>query len=467
MAEKVYRSGGLTDSEQELAKIADKTFLNLWSYSNLYYKFGSDVSEFCDLFVVCGDFALIFSDKMIEFQKDAPLQIAWNRWYSRAIEKSKTQVVKAIKRLKINPDKIYLDKDCTIPFPLQIPKNIKIHGIVVARGSAEACKTFYGGGSGSLRFSSSCNGTEPFCVGDINPQAEFIHVLDDFTLGVALKELDTITDFVEYLEKKQEAIRKMAFFHASGEEDIISYYLAHTNEYEEHDIVHPEGGAWDQNSALFIEDEIYFEMIENPIYIGKKEENKISYLWDEFINQFTNHLLDGTCLVPEGEEFILSEREIAVRYMALERRTSRRVYGKAIFDVLKNKSYLPSFFRAMLPHPSSKEETGFFFLTVAYREGKFKDYNQYRNVRSNMLYNYGVSILNKNRNLKRVVGIATEPIQNNESAKKERSEDIVFIEYNEWTPEDEEEAQLISHMTGIFQEQTLKVYHIHEDEYPS
>lgn len=360
-----------------------------------------------------------------------------------------------------------MDNKCTIPFPLQIPKNIKIYGIVVARGSAEACEKFYGGGSGSLRFSSSCNGTEPFCVGDINPQGEFIHVLDDFTLGVALRELDMITDFVEYLDKKQEAIRSMAFLQASGEEDIISYYLTHLNEDGEHDIVRPQGGSWDQNSALFIENGIYRQMTENQVYIRKKEENKISYLWDELINQFTQHFLDGTSLVPEGEKFILSEREIAVRYMALERRTSRRAYSKAIFDVLKNKSHLPRFFRGMLPHPSSKEDTGFFFLTVAYPEGKIKNYDQYRRVRSNMLYAYGVNILNKNRNLKRIVGVATEPIQSNESARKGRSEDIVFIEYDKWTPEDEEEAVHLSRMAGIFQEQTLKMYHIHEDEYPS
>jgi hypothetical protein len=48
----IIRSTGLTTSEQYLAKLADKTFLNLWSYPNLYRDVGK---ELCDLLVVCGN----------------------------------------------------------------------------------------------------------------------------------------------------------------------------------------------------------------------------------------------------------------------------------------------------------------------------------------------------------------------------------------------------------------------------
>jgi hypothetical protein len=59
----IKRGLGTTPSEKYLAAIADKTFLNLWSYPNLYAdrKQGGkgDGKELCDLLVVCGDDVLI------------------------------------------------------------------------------------------------------------------------------------------------------------------------------------------------------------------------------------------------------------------------------------------------------------------------------------------------------------------------------------------------------------------------
>jgi hypothetical protein len=70
---KIVRGSGTTPSEKYLAKLADKTFLNLWSYPNLFIdkmEGGTSVGkELCDLLVVCGDDIIIFSDKSIEWQK--------------------------------------------------------------------------------------------------------------------------------------------------------------------------------------------------------------------------------------------------------------------------------------------------------------------------------------------------------------------------------------------------------------
>jgi len=56
---KIKRGAGITPSEQYLVGLANRTFLNLWSYPNLYVdrKTGGkgDGKELCDLLVVCGD----------------------------------------------------------------------------------------------------------------------------------------------------------------------------------------------------------------------------------------------------------------------------------------------------------------------------------------------------------------------------------------------------------------------------
>ena len=57
----------------------------------------------------------------------------------------------------------------------------------------------------------------PFAVGIINPAKGYIHVFDDVTLNIVLSELDTITDFVKYLRKKEGLIASGKLAFAAGE----------------------------------------------------------------------------------------------------------------------------------------------------------------------------------------------------------------------------------------------------------
>ena len=90
VAAAVHRSRGSTASERVLADLGDQAFLNLWSYPNLFYdkkKGGKgDGKELCDMLAVCGDDVIIFSDKHIKYQGDKPVQIAWPRFYRKAIK---------------------------------------------------------------------------------------------------------------------------------------------------------------------------------------------------------------------------------------------------------------------------------------------------------------------------------------------------------------------------------------------
>lgn len=98
----IKKASGLTPTEKHLAKLADDTFLDLWSWPNVFKKAGK---ELCDLLVVCGDDVLMFSDKHIAWP-DAPFELAWKRWYSRAIGESAGQIRKADLWLKKNPLKL-------------------------------------------------------------------------------------------------------------------------------------------------------------------------------------------------------------------------------------------------------------------------------------------------------------------------------------------------------------------------
>ena len=148
--------------------------------------------------------------------------------------------------LKSHPQRIYLDRKCTKPLPIQFPEpdSAVYHLIIVAHGCEDRCKSEFGG-DGSLMFESSLgyNGEEkllsstPFMVGDLDKDKTFIHILTDSTLDILLGTLDTISDFTSYLEKKEKFIRNMEAVFFPGEEELLAFYLKDINDEVVHDFI--------------------------------------------------------------------------------------------------------------------------------------------------------------------------------------------------------------------------------------
>jgi hypothetical protein len=125
IAQPIHRSKGSNASERLLADLGEQAFLNLWSYPNLFYdkKQGSkgDGKELCDMLVVCGDDVIIFSDKHVKYQDDKPVEIAWPRFYRKAIEAAVVQINGADNWITRYPDKIFTDPACTQRLPIELP----------------------------------------------------------------------------------------------------------------------------------------------------------------------------------------------------------------------------------------------------------------------------------------------------------------------------------------------------------
>ena len=203
--------------------------------------------ELCDLLVIFGDDVTIFSDKYVQFSQSIDTQIAWKRWFKKAIVRSANQLFGAESWLRQYPNRIYLDPHCQQRLPISIPdlSRIRVHRVAVALGVYDACKEYFGGNSlGSLIVHSDLKGnfhySRPFSIGHVNPTKGFVHVFEDFTLDAVLRELDTITDFVAYLSKREEFLsRERPVVWATGEEQLLSIYLTHLNSDGEHDFVLP------------------------------------------------------------------------------------------------------------------------------------------------------------------------------------------------------------------------------------
>ena len=217
----IQKAEGITPSEKYLNSLCEHSFLSLWSYPGIFRNQKNngigDGKELCDLLVVFDNHILIFSDKSCSFPSSNNIELDWKRWYKQAIKKSADQAWGAERWLKSYPKRVFLDRSCTKLFPLDIPSNefAKYHLIVVANGSEDRCIAKFGG-SGSLMFVSSLGqlgnidelSSTPFVVGDLDIAKTFIHVFTETTLNTLLLTLDTISDFVQYLEKNSRTSRK-------------------------------------------------------------------------------------------------------------------------------------------------------------------------------------------------------------------------------------------------------------------
>src|SRR5437763_7358393 len=115
------------------------------------------------------------------------------------------------------------------------------------------------GGSGRLMMDSTLIGasdtdrTHLFTIGQVDPAKGYVHVFDDTTLEIVMRTLDTITDFVQYLTKKERFMTGGTAVFATGEEELLAYYLRDINADGEHDFIIPpdinglliEEGLWE------------------------------------------------------------------------------------------------------------------------------------------------------------------------------------------------------------------------------
>ena len=126
----ILRKDGVTRAERYLKRLCDHTFLSLWSYPGLYRDQkkleGGDGKELCDMLVVFGNHLIIFSDKHYSFPNTGNLKTDWNRWYSKSIDKSAKQAWGAERWLKKYPQRIFLNRLCTEPLPISMPKTNSI-----------------------------------------------------------------------------------------------------------------------------------------------------------------------------------------------------------------------------------------------------------------------------------------------------------------------------------------------------
>lgn len=431
MLRRIDKNKGFNTSERKLINLADNAFLGLWSYANIHsdegYSKNKTGKEVCDLLVVFGDDVIIFSDKSVKFSEDKTLQIAWRRWFRGSVIDSARQLYGAEKFIKENPHRLYIDKDCTVAFPVGINKASRFHLIAVTDNISEPAKKYFDsiakGSSGTLvsvflHEAKDCL-DNVFCVGDLYPKKTFIHVLDEISLTLLLTELNTATDFIGYLSAKEKAVREQRLMMCYGEEELLASYLLGVSQIIPDDILReqclvtiPEG-EWTHYTKSF--------QYQHDISIKKG-----SVFWDELIEISSKSILEANVGYFKDQPF--SKHEGVLRELAKESRSSRYYLSKCFkekFDLVPS-----NITSSMLVE--SPDESGKFYLFILVPRNDEIDYQAYRERRIALINMYYPIAFARHKQIKKIIAIASEP-----KHSISRSEDFVYIHSPKPMPRDE------------------------------
>lgn len=470
----LHKSEGVSASEGYLIDKCKKTFLSLWSFPNVY-KDEQKGKELCDVLAVFENHIFIFSDKNCIFQDNRPIETAWNRWYRHAIDSAANQIHGAERYLR-QGRRLYLDAKLSQPFPftLNISEGTKIHRIIVARGIKEACKRFFGGGSGSLLVDTSVVGSGHICdrvfdkeddpndnaplfrVGLVRSRDEYIHIFDDFTLDCIMDELDTVSDFIDYLEEKETLILAGKYFFAAGEEDILAKYLT-TVDNERHCIV-PRNLL--QYVAFCFEEnwDDYRNSRERRI---KKQEDKKSYLWDKLLEKTFSYMMSGQLRSVSHCDYN-QQSKIFCRF-ARPNRIERRALSDQVMDSWmkakqeRNLTVKKDFaFTRRVIFPSHKD-TMLTILWIHYPDDHTLE--EFHMARIELIKAKILSYMDTDRTIRYHLGIA-KTIEE----EKESSEDFVYLDALDF-PSGCEAIRDANEMLGHFSSETANKKMVTVEEY--
>lgn len=294
-------------AEAFISRLCEKTFLSLWSYPNPKRTLDprDKGKELCDILVVCDPNVIIFSVKEIKVAKNKDDEVIEERWRRKAIEESIKQIYGAERYINNSDMKNVITKDGETGLPLPSHSVRKIHRVAVALGSG---------------------GKIEYLSGDFGKG--YVHIFDDSSIETIMTELDTISDFVKFLDDTEgyyEKKTERSIFCEGSMKDVLAFYLKNGRKYLDEEtaskydwiMVHINEGLWD-------------ELTSYPEYLAKKKEDEQSYGWDFLIEKAYDLFKSGAF---EGDDSIV-EFEQALRVMARENRFSRRILQKGIDDFI-------------------------------------------------------------------------------------------------------------------------------------
>lgn len=404
-------SEAVNESEQYVYDISKKTFLSLWSYINPQGK--RPGKELCDILIVFGPIVIVVSVKDYRLGKSGDEQVNYKRWIRNSVDESIKQINGAVRFLKRTTHVVDKNGEKGLDLPeLQLRK---FYRIAVAFGNERK---------------------NPMPLSHFEKDS-FTHIYDEQSFQLVLQTLDTINDFVHYIEGKEEFLRKSTTLVFRGEENLLAYYLFNNRKFP------------DCSDFQIIADDLWSEYCENDAIKRKLAEDQVSYVWDHLIESIVSGRFDDKSWIGPG----LNESEQAIRKLASENRVYRRILGSALSDFIDASKEKTLSARSIL----SPSGTAYVFFTYE-KDSTLES-------RGLELKDRCIAIIPNFESASCVVGIGL----NRQGEKPDVGYSTTLVIINRkggvWPSFILEEARLLRKEKGYFRNPSQQ--HLHEDEYPS
>lgn len=138
---------------------------------------------------------------------------------------------------------------------------------------------------------------------------------------------------------------------------LAHYFLGYDEDMKRY-VIGPKGGDW---NAVMIGEGEWHDFIESGVYKSTRNEDRISYFWDQLIQRTCQHALDGTVLGNAD----LFRGPSAIFEMVREPRFIRRALSAKMLRAVENFPSTPGHYsRQVTFMPSFTPNVGYVFLQI-------------------------------------------------------------------------------------------------------
>jgi len=282
----------MTNSERVSTEICKNSFLSFWSFPNPIRE--DNKKEFTDILIINNPIVIIISVKEIHIKYSGKPEVDEQRWFKRGIKKSYKQIYGAERIITDNITNVLTNDGKNI---LNIPdsSNIKIYRVGVSIGRKESFALPYG------KF-----------------ETGFVHFFDQDSFPRILNELDTIMDFIQYLEAKERFFNEGNKALFNREEDFLAVHL------------HNNRSMPSNFDRLLIDSDSWNDFIRGSEYKSRKKQEHDSYVWDNIIEEFFDGYKKDELLFSSN----FTEIENGLRTMSKEARFNRMILSKTFLETI-------------------------------------------------------------------------------------------------------------------------------------
>lgn len=473
------RQSGTNESEKLINEVSDQCFMRLWNYPSPYRPQGkkstlSDGKEICDHLVVFEDDILIISDKngalTIENSEggisDTSIEIGWKRYYKNNIQGGLKQLDGAKRWILNYPNDIYLDTKCQhkIPSTVSISSKTKFHSILILGGMEEICHQITQTphlmiepilfNDDHIDFSF---GKSPFPkIGIFHDQnGDFVHVFTRTTFQFLLSELDTVADFISYLNEREKYLPKADISFLS-EPMMVSAYMQSFNEGKH--FIPATKKDWNE---LPYEAKNFFQSHEYQI---KKIDNEENQLWDELLKHFIEIVENEEMEVPANSDQV-NDFTKALKSMAILPRLQRRAFSKMVSEqylkAKKEQEKGSSKLARLILSPDHSNDSAIVHIFRSSKNCSDNEYQKYRKYRRNELSLYAQAVFQDYPQITKFFGLSREmPLDDG------CSYEIIYVERGNIDFSNDTELREIREKLTILKQNNVEFSEHTENEYP-